>query len=79
MEIAGFSAILILREINFGEPRSAKTAIFTILGAVNFVDLVKFSLQKVQKFIKPKFRASKWQKKAVLQFPHPPKLISRKI
>ena len=42
----------ILREINFEDSRGAKSAVFAILGAVNFVHLVNFSLQKVQKFIK---------------------------
>ena len=42
----------ILREINFVDSRGAKSAIFAILGAVNFVHLVNFSLQKVQKIIK---------------------------
>ena len=32
----------ILREINFGEFRSSKSAIFAILGALNFVDFVNF-------------------------------------
>ena len=41
-----------LCEINFVDSRSAKTAIFAILVAVNFVHLVNFSLQKVQKLIK---------------------------
>ena len=40
---------LILREINFSEFRSSKSAIFAILGVLNFVDLQNFSLQKVQK------------------------------
>ena len=40
-----------LREINFKETRSFKTAIFAIFGAMNFVNLVKLSLQKVQKFM----------------------------
>ena len=52
-----FSIAQILREINFGESRSSKTAVFAILGAVNFVDLVKFSLQKVQKFIRIKIQS----------------------
>jgi len=47
-----FSITQILREINFEDSRSAKTAIFAILRAVNFVLLVNISLQKVQKFIK---------------------------
>ena len=41
-----------IREINFEHSRSAKTAIFALLRAVNFVQLVSFSFQKVQKFIK---------------------------
>ena len=44
----------ILREINFVNSRSAKTAVFAILGAVDFVHLVNFSLLNVQKFIKIK-------------------------
>ena len=47
----------ILREINFVDSRSAKTAGFAISGAVNFVHLVSFSLQKVQKFIKIKIQS----------------------
>ena len=42
-----FSAIQILREINFEESRSSKTVIFVLFGALNFVNLVKFSLLKV--------------------------------
>ena len=54
-----FSIIQILREINFVDSRSAKTAGFAILGAMTFGHLVNFSLQKVQKFIKKsKFRAT---------------------
>ena len=47
-----FSVTQILREINFGESRSARNAVFTILGVLNFANLENFSLQKVQKFIK---------------------------
>ena len=43
-----FSVIQILREINFRESRSAKSAVYAISGALNFVDLVYSSLQKVQ-------------------------------
>ena len=74
-----FSIIQILREINFGEFRSCKTATYAILGALKFVDLVNFSLQKVQKFIKSIFRASKCVKIADFALIEPPKLISRKI
>ena len=34
----------ILREINFGDSRSEKTAVYCILGAVSFVNLVDFGL-----------------------------------
>ena len=42
----------ILREINFGECKSYKIAIFAIFGALNLVDLVIFSLQNVQNCVK---------------------------
>ena len=47
-----FSVTQILHEINFEEVRSSKTAIFANFGAMHFVDLVDFSLQKVQNFTK---------------------------
>ena len=47
-----FSVTQIFREINFGESRSSKPAIFDIFRALNFVDLVNFSLQKVEKIHK---------------------------
>ena len=47
----------ILREINFEDSRSAKSANFAILGAVNFVHLVHFSLQKVKKSMKIKIQS----------------------
>ena len=37
--------------------RSAKTAIFVTLGAVNLVILVNFSFQKMQKFIKDRIQS----------------------
>ena len=70
----------ILREINFVNSRSAKTAIFAILGAVNFVHGVNFSLQKLlKKSLKSKFRASKCGKMGDFVIQECPKLISRKI
>ena len=48
-----FSITEILREINFEDSVIAKTA---ILGALNFVNLVNFSLQKVLRFIKIKIQ-----------------------
>ena len=52
----GFSVTQILREINFKESRNpkAKTDVFAIFGVMNFVNLVFFILQNVQKFIKIK-------------------------
>ena len=50
MEISGFFVIQVLREINFGELRSAETAVLAILGALNIVDLGHFSLQQVPIF-----------------------------
>ena len=46
-----FSVNQILREINFVESRRYKTAVLAILGALKIIDLVNFSLQKIQKFI----------------------------
>ena len=40
-----FSVIQILREINFGECRSYKSAVFAIFGFLNFVNLVDFRNQ----------------------------------
>jgi len=54
-----FSVTQILREINFGESKSSKTIIFAIFGALRFVDLVDFSFQKMQKYIKLKIQSSK--------------------
>ena len=52
VEIAEFSVIQILREINFGESRSCKSAYFAILGPLNCVEYVNFSVQKLQKLTK---------------------------
>ena len=52
-----FSVTQILREINFGEFRGSKSAIFAIFGALNFVYWVNSSLQKVQKFIEIKIQS----------------------
>ena len=43
-------SVTLLREINFEESRSSQSAIFAIVGALNFVTLVNFSLQIEQKF-----------------------------
>ena len=52
-----FPVTQILHEINFGESRSPKTAYFSILGALNFVNLVNFSLKKVPNFIAIKIQS----------------------
>ena len=53
---------------------------FTILGALNFVNLVNCSLQKVQKFIKNQNSQSlNVLKRQILQFQNFEKLISHKI
>ena len=69
-----FSVTQISRKTNFRQFRSCKTAIFAILGALNFVHLVRLSLQKVQ----TKFRASKYVKMADFAFLESQELISRK-
>ena len=46
-----FSVTQILRETNLGESRSSKTAIIANVGALKMINLVNFSLRKVQKFI----------------------------
>ena len=51
-----FSIIHISREINFRESGSSQTAIFVIFGALNFVNLVNLSLQKVHGLIKIKIQ-----------------------
>ena len=43
-----FSVFQKLREINFGQYRSSKTAVFAIFETLNFVDLENYSLQKVK-------------------------------
>ena len=45
---------MILREINFGEGRGSKIAIFAFLVALSIVKLVNLSIKTVQKFIKKK-------------------------
>ena len=59
-----FSVTQILREQNFGEFRNGKTAAFAILWAMNFVDLINFSLQKLPRFRKFKDRGSRRIKRA---------------
>ena len=74
-----FSVIQILREINFGKSRSTESAIFAILEALNFVNLVNYSLQMVQKLQKSKFRVCKCVKMPDFAFLTSHKFISRKI
>ena len=71
-----FSIIHILREINFGKSRSAKSTILTHLDALNFVfnqflHFLKTGIYQINKIQSPKM--------AVLELLDCPKLISRKI
>ena len=50
-KINDFSVTQIFRENNFGDFRSAKSAIPTHLEALKMIILVNFSLQKMQKFL----------------------------
>ena len=75
-----FSVTQILREINFGASRNFKTGVFAILEALNFVNLVTFSMPKTAKIHKNQnSEASKCVKIAYFALLEPPKLISHKI
>ena len=56
-KLYSFSTNQILREINFGYSGGAKSAVFSIFEALNFVNLVNYSLQKVQKSMKIKIQS----------------------
>ena len=73
-----FSITLILREINFGDSRSAKSTILTHLEALNF-DFHAFSHLNAEIDQIKKSRAPEIAKIAVLELLHFPNLISRKI
>ena len=47
----------ILCEINFEGSRNSKNAGFAFFGALNFINLVTFSLEKVKKLIKIKIHS----------------------
>ena len=68
-----FSITNILREINFGDSRSAKSTILTHLKTLEF-DFYELKCTKLTKFSAPKMA-----KTAILQLQHPPKLVSRKM
>ena len=74
-----FSITEILREINFGGSRSAKSAISKHLEALNFdfCEFLHFLKAEIDQF--NKFRATKIVNIAVLELLDFPKLISRKI
>ena len=55
MQVFAIFGAQILREINFGDSRSSKSAVFAILGSLKIVNLLNLSLLKVQKFISIKF------------------------
>ena len=52
-----FSVTQILREIKFGESKVQRLHFFAILRALNFVELINFRLQKVQKWKKFKIQS----------------------
>ena len=52
MLLSGFFVTQILREINFGESRSSKTAVFAILETLKIVHLVKLQPSKSVKMHK---------------------------
>ena len=52
-----FYVTQILREIDFGECRGSDIDVFAILVTLKMINLVYFSLQKVQKSIKIKIRS----------------------
>ena len=82
MKITGFLCHSFLREIHLGESRSYKNAVFAILAALNFVDLVYYyrlqSSKSAKIHTKSKFRYSKCAKMADFAVLASPKLISRK-
>ena len=76
-KLQDFIVIQILREIIFGEFRSSENAVSRYFRPLYFANLVKFSNEKVQKFIQ--FRASAYVKMAGFALTETTKLISRKI
>ena len=75
-----FIVTQILREINFEDCSSAKSAIFAILGAVNFENLVNFCLQKSAAIYKSQnSEPLNVLKMAYFALVESPKLNSRKI
>ena len=74
-----FSVIHILREINFEDSRSPKNVIFAILGAIDCINVVKFSLENCKNPLKSKFRVSECVEMADFVILESPRLISRKI
>ena len=74
-----FSVIQILRETNFGDSKSAKSAINTHLEDLNlafyeFLHFLEAGIYQINKIQSPKMA-----KTAVLELQSSPKLISRKI
>jgi len=78
-KLQNFSVTRILRENNFGDSRSAKSAILTHLKALNFDFCVLFALFGGWKIPNQQnSKPLKWAKMAVLQLQTCLKLISRK-
>ena len=74
-----FSITQILREINFGESASAKSAILKHLEALNFDFNAFLHFLKAENYQMNKITAPKMAKLTVFAFLESSKLISRKI
>ena len=81
LKFLNFSITQILCEINFGQSRSAKSAILAHLKALNFdfYEFLYFLKAEVYLNYLTKFRTPKMAKMAFLGLLDPQKLISRKI
>ena len=79
------SVTQILREINFGDSRRSESAVFAILEALYFANLVHFTLQKAQKLKQKRKKdqnsehSNTYIKMAHFEPQNWPTLISRKI
>ena len=80
-KVYDFSLTQILREINFSESRSSKTAFFAILEALNLSNLCsRFQSSKIAKMHRNQnSEPSNVSKRQIFHFLESLKLISRKI
>ena len=78
-KLQNLSVTQILREINFGDFRSAKFAILTHLQALNFVFVNFFHFLTAEIYQINKIQSPEIAKKVVVEHLDSPKLFSRKI